>query len=100
MNFSLFLISYVSCRFLYDLSDSLSNKIKTIATEMYSAAGVSFTPEVENKLRMYEEKVSISTKCSRINDSTYDVNFVCTILEKIICIVIHEKSFLFRIRSV
>lgn len=80
MNVSLFLITYVTYRFLYDLSDSLSNKIKTIAIEMYSAVGVSFTPEVENKLRMYEEKVSITIKCNRISDSTYDANFVHVLL--------------------
>ncbi|WP_079509477.1 formate--tetrahydrofolate ligase [Mesobacillus jeotgali] len=39
---------------LYDLSDSLENKIKTIATQVYGADGVEFSPKAKKQLADFE----------------------------------------------
>jgi methylenetetrahydrofolate dehydrogenase (NADP+)/methenyltetrahydrofolate cyclohydrolase/formyltetrahydrofolate synthetase/formate--tetrahydrofolate ligase len=41
-------------RFLYDLNQSIKQKIETIATEIYGADGVEYSPEAENQIRNYE----------------------------------------------
>lgn len=43
-------------RFLYELERPLKEKIEAIATQIYGAAGVEYTPEAEAQLRLYEEK--------------------------------------------
>lgn len=43
-----------SFRFLYDLNQSVEKKIETIATEMYGAAGVEFTPTASAQIANYE----------------------------------------------
>ncbi|MDQ0412025.1 formate--tetrahydrofolate ligase [Mesobacillus stamsii] len=40
---------------LYDLSDSLEDKIKKIATRVYGAAGVEFSPKAKKQLSDFEE---------------------------------------------
>jgi len=44
-------------RFLYELNESLENKIRTIASKMYCAVGVDFPKKVIEKLEKYEKKV-------------------------------------------
>jgi formate--tetrahydrofolate ligase len=41
-------------RFLYDLDQPIKQKIETIATEIYGAAGVSYEPLAERQIRSYE----------------------------------------------
>jgi len=43
-------------KFLYELNSSIQDKILKIATEMYSAKDVSYTPEVEAKIKLFTEK--------------------------------------------
>ncbi|MFH0910769.1 MAG: formate--tetrahydrofolate ligase [Planctomycetota bacterium] len=43
-------------RYLYPLTKSLQEKIKTIATKMYGACEVSYTPEAERELALLEER--------------------------------------------
>jgi methylenetetrahydrofolate dehydrogenase (NADP+)/methenyltetrahydrofolate cyclohydrolase/formyltetrahydrofolate synthetase/formate--tetrahydrofolate ligase len=40
--------------FLYDLDQPLKTKIATIATEIYGAAGVDYTPEANQQIKLYE----------------------------------------------
>ena len=47
-------------KFLYELDDSLSKRIELIATEVYGADGVSYTPEAEAKLKRMEADPDIS----------------------------------------
>lgn len=42
--------------FLYNLNDSLYDKIKIIAHEMYGAVDINIPEEVQNKLEKYEKK--------------------------------------------
>ena len=42
-------------KFLYSLDASIKEKIETIATKIYGAAGVSFHPIAEKKIRQYTE---------------------------------------------
>ncbi len=42
-------------RFLYEPERPLKEKIEVIATTVYGAAGVEYTPEAETQLRLYEE---------------------------------------------
>jgi formyltetrahydrofolate synthetase len=42
-------------KFLYELSTPLSKRIEMIAKEVYGAAGVSYTPEAETKLKNIEK---------------------------------------------
>ncbi|MDQ7031031.1 MAG: formate--tetrahydrofolate ligase [Ardenticatenia bacterium] len=42
-------------RYLYEPQWSLKRKIETIATTLYGAAGVEYTPEAEAQIRRYEE---------------------------------------------
>lgn len=39
---------------LYDLSDSIENKIRTIATKVYGAAGVEFSTKAKNQMAAFE----------------------------------------------
>lgn len=41
---------------LYDLSDSLENKIKTVARRVYGAKDVEFTAAVKNQLQLFEQE--------------------------------------------
>ena len=41
-------------RFLYDLDLSIKAKIETIATEVYGADGVEYTPEANSQIKSYE----------------------------------------------
>jgi formate--tetrahydrofolate ligase len=43
-------------RFLYDLDWPLKRKIEAIATGIYGAAGVSYEPAAERKLKLYESR--------------------------------------------
>ncbi|XP_966870.2 C-1-tetrahydrofolate synthase, cytoplasmic [Tribolium castaneum] len=43
-------------KFLYNLDASLDEKIQIISREMYGAKNVLYTPEVTQKMKMYEEK--------------------------------------------
>ncbi|XP_044265434.1 C-1-tetrahydrofolate synthase, cytoplasmic-like [Tribolium madens] len=43
-------------KFLYNLNASLDEKIQVISREMYGAKNVVYTPEVTQKLKMYQEK--------------------------------------------
>ncbi|MCP4361554.1 MAG: formate--tetrahydrofolate ligase [Chloroflexi bacterium] len=40
-------------KFLYPVEDSIKAKIETIATEMYGAAAVEYSPEAEKKIELY-----------------------------------------------
>jgi len=40
-------------RFLYDLDISIKEKIETLATEVYGADGVDYSPEAEAKIKLY-----------------------------------------------
>ena len=40
-------------QFLYPLDWSIKEKIETIATEIYGAGSVSYTPEAEAKIALY-----------------------------------------------
>ncbi|MDP7259973.1 MAG: formate--tetrahydrofolate ligase, partial [Anaerolineales bacterium] len=40
-------------RFLYPLEKGIKEKIETIATEIYGADGVEFSPEAEQKIELY-----------------------------------------------
>ena len=42
-----------SFKFLYPLEQSLKSKIETIATEVYGADGVDYSPEAEAKIKLY-----------------------------------------------
>jgi formyltetrahydrofolate synthetase len=42
-------------KFLYPLDAPIKEKIKRIAVEIYGAAGVSYAPEAEKKIRLYEK---------------------------------------------
>ncbi len=44
-----------SFRFLYELDLPLKEKIETIAREIYSASGVSYSPRAEEQIAMYED---------------------------------------------
>lgn len=44
-------------RFLYDLNLPLKSKIEKIAQEMYGAADIKVTNEVEDKVKQLENKV-------------------------------------------
>jgi formyltetrahydrofolate synthetase len=46
-------------KFLYDLEMPLSKRIETIATEIYGASGVSFTPVAKDKLKRMENDPEI-----------------------------------------
>jgi methylenetetrahydrofolate dehydrogenase (NADP+)/methenyltetrahydrofolate cyclohydrolase/formyltetrahydrofolate synthetase len=41
-------------RFLYPLEVSIKEKIETVAREIYRAEGVSYTPEAESKIKLFE----------------------------------------------
>ena len=41
-------------RFLYELDQPIKQKIETIATRIYGAAGVSYTSQAETQIRDYE----------------------------------------------
>ncbi|XP_044265161.1 C-1-tetrahydrofolate synthase, cytoplasmic isoform X1 [Tribolium madens] len=43
-------------KLLYDLNKTLDEKIQTIAREMYGAGKVTYTPEVSERLKLYEER--------------------------------------------
>jgi formate--tetrahydrofolate ligase len=47
-------------RFLYPDSDSLKTKIEKIATEVYGADGVSYSPEAEQKIKTVEADEELS----------------------------------------
>lgn len=40
-------------RFLYDVNDSIKDKIETIATKVYGAGGVDYLPAAEEKIALY-----------------------------------------------
>jgi len=40
-------------RFLYELDESIKEKIETIATKIYGAAGIDYLPEAEKKIELY-----------------------------------------------
>jgi formyltetrahydrofolate synthetase len=42
-------------KFLYPLESTIKQKIETIATKVYGAAGVDYLPEAEAKIALYEE---------------------------------------------
>ncbi len=52
-------------QFLYDLDISIKEKIETLATEVYGADGVDYSPEAEAKIRLYttlgDDKMPICT---------------------------------------
>ncbi|XP_063919636.1 C-1-tetrahydrofolate synthase, cytoplasmic isoform X1 [Zophobas morio] len=43
-------------KFLYELDKTLEEKIKIIATEMYGAGSITYTPEAAAKLKTYQER--------------------------------------------
>ncbi|XP_076268460.1 C-1-tetrahydrofolate synthase, cytoplasmic-like [Rhynchophorus ferrugineus] len=43
-------------KYLYDLNQSVKEKIEIIAREMYGAGGVSYTPIAEEKLKKYQQE--------------------------------------------
>ncbi|RMD57539.1 MAG: formate--tetrahydrofolate ligase [Nitrospirae bacterium] len=47
-------------RFLYDNNIPIRDRIERIATEVYGADGITFTPEARQKLKMYEADSEIS----------------------------------------
>ncbi|KAG4067332.1 hypothetical protein HA402_000323 [Bradysia odoriphaga] len=42
-------------QFLYELNSSIEDKITKIATEMYGAGGVEFTPQAKSKIELYSK---------------------------------------------
>ncbi|PZC42794.1 MAG: formate--tetrahydrofolate ligase [Chloroflexi bacterium] len=44
-----------SISYMYELSDSLENKISSLATKVYNATGVNYTPVARRALRQFEE---------------------------------------------
>lgn len=44
-------------KFLYDLNTTIEEKITKIATEMYGAGGVEFTPQAKGKIELYSKLV-------------------------------------------
>ena len=43
-------------KFLYDLDPTIKEKIETIATKIYGAAGVVYEPEAEKKIKLFEQQ--------------------------------------------
>ena len=44
-----------SISYMYELSDSLEDKISSLATKVYNATGVNYTPVARRALRQFEE---------------------------------------------